>query len=92
MSSTVKANPDIILHWAKHTKCVMCRHREDEGHILPVGKALKVLNMEFKLYGKNSPKFSTKWMFHYQDTHGLPYDLVMDWIWSSVYGLPMEIK
>lgn len=69
----MKANPLTILHWAEHTKCVMCRHRKAEAHILPKGKFWP----------------SPKWMFHYEDTHGLPHDMVIRWIWNSVYGLPL---
>lgn len=70
----VKADPRRILMWAKRTRCAMCKHREAEGHILP-GK-------EFTVSGC--------WLAHYEDTHGFPHDILVRYIWLSVYrlGLP----
>lgn len=70
----VQAKPEVISMWANLTKCWMCKHRKDEGHILPKGEFWP----------------SPNWMNHYEDTHGLPHDLVIDWIKKSAYGLPLE--
>lgn len=49
----------------------MCRHQEDEGHILDSPD------------GKYNP--SVKWLFHYEDTHGLPHEYVGDWLFKGCY-------
>ena len=67
--TTLTANPATIQLWAARIKCFMCKHRKDEAHILPKGKFWP----------------SPKWMFHYQDTHGLPHEVVAEWIYKSVY-------
>lgn len=76
MTKTVKANPAVIKVWAERTKCAMCKHRKEEGHILPEGKYYP----------------SPSWLFHYEDTHGFPHDMLHKYIWNSVYGLPNELK
>lgn len=64
-----RANPNIIMKLANRTKCTQCKHRKDEGHILPKGEY--------------SP--SPSWLFHYEDTHGLPHYILQEWIYLSAY-------
>lgn len=66
-----KAQPHMIVMLAEKKKCIMCRHKEEEGHILP------------SVAGKFNP--SAKWAFHYEDTHGLPHEYVVDWLFKMVY-------
>lgn len=65
----VKANPYLITLWAERNKCAMCKHRKNEGHLLPKGKFYP----------------SPAWLFHYEDTHGLPHDITAEWLFESVY-------
>lgn len=71
----MKANPGMIKMWAERRKCAMCKHRKDEGHILPKGEFYP----------------SPAWMFHYEDTHGFPHDIAIKFIWNGVYGLPTDL-
>jgi hypothetical protein len=69
-----KANPNTILMWTNRTRCAMCKHKESEGHVLE---------------GKQFTP-SSRWLFHYYDTHGLDPEMVSRWIFDSVYGLLRE--
>lgn len=71
------ANPDMITVWATRNKCWMCKHRFTEPVILPV-KSPKP--------GKFQPNFNVNVLFHLFDTHGIPNDIVRDWITGSIYG------
>jgi len=72
----LKVIPEAIKLWAGRTKCCMCKHRKDEGHILPRGEFWP----------------SPSWMVHYEDTHGMPHDMVIKIIQRSVYGLDLEMN
>lgn len=75
MDKKYKANPVAIVQLADRKRCAMCKHREDEGHLLP---------------NKGSIWPSPAWMLHYQDTHGLPHQVVREWIIGLVYGMPIN--
>lgn len=76
--SKLKANPNMITYWANLTKCAMCKHKEDEAHLLPVAKPER---------DKLQPNVSVKWAFHYSDTHGLPRNTLPRIIHNSVYDI-----
>lgn len=73
-----KANPEVIMMWSKRTKCWMCKHRFDKPVILPVDKPER---------DKFQPNINADVLWHMSDTHGLPPDIVREWIIGSVYGM-----
>lgn len=76
----MKANPEMIKMWSLRDKCWMCKHKFDKSVILPVDHPVR---------GKFHPNYNQDILFHMFDTHGLPYDVVTDWIFASIYGLEL---
>lgn len=66
-----KPDSSIILLLANRKQCFICKHREAEGFLL-----------ESKGDGINP---SAKWLFHLEDTHGLPRDVVVNWMARAPY-------
>lgn len=76
VKESFKANPLIIKFLAKRTKCLLCKHRKAEGHILPRGKYYP----------------SPAWLLHYEDTHGLAHDIFYEWLYLTPYGELLKQK
>lgn len=76
----VSANPEMIKKWATRNKCWMCKHRFDKPVLLPVENPER---------GKFQPNFNAEILFHVFDTHGIPDDIVREWIIGSIYGMEL---
>ena len=76
----VKANPDIIKMWAQRDRCWMCKHRFKKPVILPVHKPE---------CGKLQPHYNAEIFWHLWDTHGIPDEIAIGWVFGSVYGLEL---
>ncbi len=55
---------------ASKTKCMMCKHKEKEGHIRP----------------GNGFNPSPSWLHHYQDTHGQPIEVMASHLFFYPYA------
>lgn len=76
----MKAKPEMIKMWSERNKCWMCKHKFSKPVILPVDKPTK---------GKFQPHYNAEVMWHMYDTHGLPPEIVTEWIFGSIYGLKL---
>jgi alanyl-tRNA synthetase len=73
---TMIANVLVIKELAEMTKCFMCKRRFGGSLLLPVKNRKR---------GVFAPSINGEWLFHLEDTHGLPHDIVRDWVYNSVY-------
>lgn len=80
---TLKANPSMILMWAKRDKCWQCKHKFEKPVILPIDK-------EKQRAGILQPNINPEVLWHVQETHGIPAPTTQDWILGSVYGMELN--
>ena len=73
----MKANPQMLNMFANRNKCFMCKRRFDKPFILPVEKIEP---------GVFKPNFNAEILFHVSNTHGIPYEILCNWIAGSIYG------
>lgn len=71
------ANPKVIDYFSKKTKCWSCKHRFKCPVLLPVTKPI---------HDKFQPNYNIEVLFHLHDTHGIPEDILREWIIGSIYG------
>lgn len=73
-----KARPAILKMWSERSKCWMCKHKFAQPVTLSVEKPER---------GKFQPNINSEVLWHLYDTHGLPPEIVGEWIIASVYGM-----
>lgn len=75
------ANPTMIQIWATRDKCWSCKHRFEKLVILPVKKIKP---------GIFQPNINVEVLVHVYDTHGIPPDILRNWIIGSIYDLELH--
>lgn len=63
------ADHRLIKMFSELKTCMMCKHKKEEGHIIPSGGF--------------DP--SVEWAVHYSDTHGQPAEIYIQSLFLSVY-------